>query len=576
MVKLTRLNEINFGKELDDSSISAEKTTPYQAMEYLSKKAENSGLDEKFWNDPNVITTIDIIHQIMPLTDMQIILISVLGAYTLGNGSTTLQTLGRKMDVSPYKIFEVKNEIDELIVNSLVECTTNPFSNDVAYSVNMKLLKNLRDNKKNVIPEMPKLNDNLEFVKYIYSIIKKYQGDIKILETATNPIYENNYNLDIVKNIDEHGFNNFERCVIIILIDQYICKKDEMCISDICRVMSGASQTDMMYELRQNILSPDKLLMKLKYVEIEDCSFASDNNIHITMKAIRELMPKEYKKVLALENRQNPTIEGCTQIKPQQTTTKTLIYDDKTKQQVDMLYDILSDKGLRNLQTNLKKQGLRTGINVLLYGYPGTGKTETVLQLCKKCHRIVLQVNISDMKSKWFGQSEKIVNNMFDTYEKLSKGSSNMPVLLFNEADGVLSKRKSIERGNGCTQSENAIQNIILQHFENSNGIIICTTNMTANLDDAFNRRFLYKIEFSKPDIRTKTALVNLKLGKYLTDDQCRQLATNYQVTGGMLDNILTKIIARQCLYNTQPTYPDIDFYCRQDIIGSAITPIGF
>jgi SpoVK/Ycf46/Vps4 family AAA+-type ATPase len=63
---------------------------------------------------------------------------------------------------------------------------------------------------------------------------------------------------------------------------------------------------------------------------------------------------------------------------------------------------------------------------------------------------------------------------------------------------------KSIGSGN-VDQTENAIQNIILEEMENLDGILIATTNLTENLDKAFERRFLFKIRFDKPTLEAKT-----------------------------------------------------------------------
>ncbi len=76
--------------------------------------------------------------------------------------------------------------------------------------------------------------------------------------------------------------------------------------------------------------------------------------------------------------------------------------------------------------------------------------------------------------------------------------------LLFNEADGVFGKRKDNPSSN-VTQTEIAIQNIILEEMEKLDGILFATTNLTDNLDKAFERRFLFKIRFDKPTLEAKT-----------------------------------------------------------------------
>lgn len=72
------------------------------------------------------------------------------------------------------------------------------------------------------------------------------------------------------------------------------------------------------------------------------------------------------------------------------------------------------------------------------------------------------------------------------------------PILLFNEADGVINKRKD-SNSSAVAQTENEIQNIILQEMEEFKGILIATTNLTDNIDTAFERRFLFKLELTVP-----------------------------------------------------------------------------
>lgn len=88
----------------------------------------------------------------------------------------------------------------------------------------------------------------------------------------------------------------------------------------------------------------------------------------------------------------------------------------------------------------------------------------------------------------WFGESEKLIKGIFDNYRKAVRESKAAPILLFNEADAVLGKRQQ-NGNNRLAQTENAMQNILLQEMERLEGILIATTNLTQNLDKAFERR---------------------------------------------------------------------------------------
>jgi SpoVK/Ycf46/Vps4 family AAA+-type ATPase len=99
---------------------------------------------------------------------------------------------------------------------------------------------------------------------------------------------------------------------------------------------------------------------------------------------------------------------------------------------------------------------MRSGFTCLFYGEPGTGKTETVNLIAKETGRDIMQVDISETKSCWFGESEKLIKKIFDKYRAFVEESKVAPILLFNEADAVIGKRKDVTTGN-VAQTENII-----------------------------------------------------------------------------------------------------------------------
>ena len=187
-------------------------------------------------------------------------------------------------------------------------------------------------------------------------------------------------------------------------------------------------------------------------------------------------------------------------------TGKKLFFSDEVKEQVKALEEVMKHNKFRSYGRALKRNNLSSGITAVLFGAPGTGKTEAVYQLARKTGRDIMMVDLSETKSKWFGESEKMVKKIFDDYSALLKNGDTEPILFINEADGLFSKRIDLNssRGNSTEQSINTIQNILLQALENFEGILIATTNLTSNLDKAFERRFTFKINFPKPDSKSE------------------------------------------------------------------------
>ena len=210
---------------------------------------------------------------------------------------------------------------------------------------------------------------------------------------------------------------------------------------------------------------------------------------------------------------------------------------------------MLDDSQYQLIRSRLKESGFRCGFTCLFYGEPGTGKTETVLQLARKTGRDIMQVNISEIKSMWVGESEKNIKQIFDTYRKKVEEFKITPILLFNEADAIIGKRKEgAERA--VDKMENTIQNIILQEMETLDGILIATTNLAQNMDKAFERRFLYKIHFTKPTLEARASIWH-EMIPVLSEDESRSLASKYDFSGGQIENIARHYTIDSILHGT-------------------------
>lgn len=231
---------------------------------------------------------------------------------------------------------------------------------------------------------------------------------------------------------------------------------------------------------------------------------------------------------------------------PKTITLKRLYYPENVSKQVQELRGLLEEKRFHKIQQNLQNYGMRRGFACIFYGAPGTGKTETALQLARETGRYIMQVDIPSLRSKWVGDTEKNVKTIFDAYREQVQMMPKAPILLFNEADAVFCKRAE-----GATDSidkmENAMQNIILQELETLDGILIATTNLTGNLDDAFERRFLYKIEFTKPTSRESKYIWHTMLPNVSNKD-ILILARKYSFSGGQIENIARKQIIHSIL----------------------------
>ena len=141
------------------------------------------------------------------------------------------------------------------------------------------------------------------------------------------------------------------------------------------------------------------------------------------------------------------------------------------------------------------------------------------------------------------------------------------PILLLNEGDAILSKRiEKVEHG--TEQMMNTLQNILLEEMENIQGIMIVTTNLTSNLDTAFERRFIFKVKFEKPGLEVR-AHIWQALVDWLDEKDAHTLAKEFDVTGGEIENIARKATMQFVLTGMEADIDMIRKFTKQEKLES-------
>jgi len=245
-------------------------------------------------------------------------------------------------------------------------------------------------------------------------------------------------------------------------------------------------------------------------------------------------------------------------------TPKELFFTEDVQKEIDSLRKLLSPEGFHRASEILRGRKRNPGIHMLLWGPPGTGKTEVIKQMARESGRDILLVDVAKMTQCGWGGTEKCYRALFLGYSYIVAISVNAPILVMNEADHILSRRLT-EVSSAIAKSENAISNILLQGFEDMSGILLATTNLIKNMDEAFDRRFLFKIMLPKPGPDARKNIWKSSVPE-LSDSEAEILADKFEMSGGQISNVAAKRDLAELYYEGDRGFEFIVDLCRIEV----------
>ena len=495
--------------------------------------------------------------QILNLTDMQTVLLS---PFIMNFGDNLdKHDLCSFFGCSSIELMRHINDIETLVRRRYLTKTRR---SSLVFSLSDKAIKAIQKNKSLETIKMEDLNPE-EFMTQVrntlFECFNKREIDVENCRNELQDLIELNPQLGIVKAVNECS-TNFESQLIML----YMCKRLVYDGQDCIPAEQISELIDDFYSVERDMIQGRHELLKTQLLKFSnDEAMCSRNVFSMTDKAKKTFLA-EYQ-ILDLKKNDFKGDGRYKIIKVADIKKKVLFFAEDVQKQVDTLSSLLTKKQFATICKSLKSNGMREGFNCLFYGAPGTGKTETALQLARMTGRDIMQVDIAAIRDKFYGETEKFVKEIFDNYAEFRKSCSVAPILLFNEADAILSVRTSIGGSNASIdKTENAIQNILLQEMENLKGIMIATTNLTGNLDDAFERRFIYKVKFEQPSIEAKAKIWQSMIPE-LNDNDAKVLAKEFDLSGGQIENVTRKCFVEKILFQRVPELAHLKELCEQE-----------
>lgn len=540
-------------------TIHSENLHAVQLLSLVVKKLKDSKLKPSTLKC--VASEIKSIAQYLTVTENQALIFGVIFALQMNDTHELDMTdVSRFLDVNFIDLMVYKADIDLLISRRFIHTkgvslkSTVPYKN-LSFSIDKDILSTVFMNGKICEPKPEKEMDIWSFARKTSDYIElRSNEEIRTYElfTLIEELELANPKLSLIQELALLNIDLEDRALFYEICDDFLRygKTGVNCtLNDMYDKIN--TRCDKMRELKDQ----NYKLIKYELIKLLDGNFISDSEIELTEKGIKLFMGENASLYLKKPNNNLIQVDKI--------AAKSLFFDEKLDKQVRFVQDSLQNDKFVNMQDRLVQMAMPKGVAAIFYGEPGTGKTETVYQLAKETGRAILHVDISQSKSMWFGESEKKIKEIFTNYATLCKSCELKPILLFNEADALFGKRKD-GNASSVAQTENAIQNIILEEMEKLEGILIATTNLNQNLDAAFERRFLFKIKFEKPSVEAKQKIWHSKLD-WLSETDAIQLANEYSFSGGEIDNIVRKATMEEVLSGNRPDISQLIAYCDNE-----------
>lgn len=537
--------------------------TLLQAIERVVELSEDSKMSKEFMKKAKA--EIQLLAKSYGITERQAVLFCV--CMEKGPRRVDYDDLASYLDINKISALGFASDIDALVRRRLLKYRDVKDEDD--FDIPTAVIRCLKHNEVYQMPRRTGLDcaEMFELLDQWFEDLNDDAVSPRELQEEIQQLFEENKQIGFVRKLREYYLQEHEETMVTFFCHCLVNKDD----NDI-----RFGQLEELYDTKADfnraktsLRSGEHCLMRKKLIEHRCEDGIADTT--------RYKLTEEAKRNLLAEMKIDTTEEKLADvIKARDLTEKKMFYVKENQLQVSELQSFLMPEKYSEIHERMQQTGFRTGFACLFYGGPGTGKTETAYQLARQTGRDIMVVDVPQIKSKWVGDSEKNIKALFDRYREQVKRAKLTPILLFNEADAIIGIRKQGAQ-NAVDKMENSIQNIILQEMEQLDGIMIATTNLTQNLDTAFERRFLYKIKFEKPTEEARAHIWHSMIPD-LSEHDTHALASKYDFSGGQIENIARHYAINTILHGSSgDVLPMLIRHCDNERLeGTRSSKIGF
>src|SRR3989344_2586755 len=309
------------------------------------------------------------------------------------------------------------------------------------------------------------------------------------------------------------------KTVISLKSEDFLVFQEELDGSDsnkIITMQSNAKTTEILFK-------KNKLSIKLPRKEFRRFK-----------KEVLDLDPSMIRPLISFDEDLFEAPEFFRTINPQK-SFRDLVLPEKTLEEIKSAisqienHDLIFNKwGLKN------KHHIGKAVSLNFIGQPGLGKTLAAEVIAKELNKKLYIVDYSNLIDSYIGETGKNIKYVFDQAKK------DDSVLFFDEADSIISSRTFVV--DSIDSLVNADKNILLKELEFFDGVVIFSTNLSQNLDKAFERRISAHVLFEHPSSEQREQIYKLLIDKKTPlsqDVNFKDLSERFDFTGGDIKKVI-------------------------------------
>lgn len=403
------------------------------AVEQIVEKAQGSGLSSEFYR--KAARPIKYVAEKMDLTREQSVMMSLF----IENSDDTcikISDFSECLGCRTTRIIKYMAEIDVLEKRELVRCSRK--DRCYTYRVPIEVVEAFKNNEKYVPKDYSGLTcmELFSELENIFELRRDGELTYGAMVEKIHYLFSCNSHLLYVQKVKSYDFYDGDEMMLVFFSHLFVNNNDDnVRIFDLDFLLKKREWR----HVKASLNCGDYPLLEEKLIEYNhDGGFVNRESFRMTDKAKRELFGELNLASMDQRNKRGDMI------KTEEIVPKKLFYGNKVGAQISELGGLLDEVHYEEVRARMKATGFRCCFTCLFYGQPGTGKTETVLQLARQTGRDILQVNISEIKSMWSVRARRTSSLYLTITEPRSR---NVSERLFSFSTRRMLLSASVRRG---------------------------------------------------------------------------------------------------------------------------------